>query len=234
MSRNPPAFPCSGSSEPTHGRTECLVELCRRAGRGDPVALDLLLQGIQAPVQRYLAGRLSSWPDGDDLAGDLRQEVLIRAAAALPQCRFESEQRLMAWVLRIARHVLVDHVRAARVRRETVPRLTLEQLAEDVSLERWRSSGAANSQVGLLEAVAAEAMMNLPEHTRELLRLRVQLGLTWKEVGHALGTTEAAAKRRFQRTQASLRFRLRDAVRALSPGERERLPAWAAELAGPR
>ena len=47
----------------------------------------------------------------------------------------------------------------------------------------------------------------------------------------ALGTTEAGAKRRFQRAQATLRTRFRETVRALSPRERSRLPGWAAELA---
>ncbi|HEX2208614.1 MAG TPA: sigma-70 family RNA polymerase sigma factor [Longimicrobium sp.] len=228
-----------------------LAELARRAGRGDRAALNQLLTAVQDAVHGYLSRRLAGAPDGYDQAGDLRQVVLLRAADAVPRCHFEDDRRLMAWVLTIARRVLIDHVRSERARREVLPWQRLDTLAadppldgwqnvtapdlwldEDPPLDAWESAASADASDPLAAAVAG-IVAALPEATRELLRLRVQLGCTWREVAQVLKTTEAGAKRRYQRAQVSLRARFRAVVCAMSPSERARLPAWAAALAGP-
>lgn len=213
---SPAATPCAPSSD-------SLAELGRLACGGDGPALDRLLRAVQTPVHRFLLARLAPRADANDVAGDLLQEVLIRAAAALPRCRFMSGERLVAWVLTIARHVLVDHHRVERARREVVAHEALDRAVEGASLARWRSDAGDHGRSELLEELAAAAMGGLPERTRELLRLRVQLGCTWKEVGAVLGTTEAGAKRRFQRAQVALRTRFRALLDAVPPARRERL-----------
>lgn len=200
-----------------------LVEAFRKATSGNEQAMDAALRALQGPVQRYLARRLAGCPDGDDLAGDLCQEVLLRAAGALPRCHFENEQRAVAWGLRIARHVLVDHVRAERTRHRLVSSDTLELLAQRAALAQWQSGHHAADAGDLLDDVAARAMAGLPRQTVELFRLRVQLGRTWPEVGAALGTTASGAKRRFQRAQVALRARFLAVFDALPQAEREGL-----------
>lgn len=200
-----------------------LGELGRRASGGDPVALNQLLREVQDTVQRYLASRLSASADADDVAGDLRQEVLIRAAGAVGRCTFESDRAVVGWVLTIARNVLVDHVRAERGRGHVVTRGELEPLAQNAALARWQRPAEDAAAGALLEEMTAQALCGLPEPTRDLVRLRVQLGLTWKEVGAALGTTESGAKRRFQRSQASLRARFLSLLDALPPIARKTL-----------
>jgi DNA-directed RNA polymerase specialized sigma24 family protein len=163
--------------------------------------MDAVLRVFQEPVQRYLMRRLAQCPDGHDVAGDLRQEVLLRAAGALSRCHFESEQRAVAWVLRITRHVL----------------------AERAALAQWQSGHHVRDASDLLDDVAGRAMAGLPRQTVELFRLRVQMGLTWPEVGVALGTTTNGAKRRFQRAQVALRARFLAVFDALPRAERDAL-----------
>jgi RNA polymerase sigma-70 factor (ECF subfamily) len=210
-----------------------LAELGRRARRGDTDALNQLLNALQGHVQRYLSRRLATTPDGEDQARDLGQEVLVRTAAALARCRFEDDRRLMAWVLTVARRILIDHVRARRARHEVVPRQELDELAARASLASWQNAPAAAGPCAPVAEAVAQAVASMPDATRELLRLRVHMGCTWKEVAAALDTTEAGAKRRFQRAQATLRARFREIVCSMAPGERKRLPGWAAELVGP-
>ncbi|WP_420127570.1 RNA polymerase sigma factor [Longimicrobium sp.] len=210
-----------------------LADLARAAARGEAPALNQLLRAVQDPVHHYLCGRLAAAGDCDDQARDLGQEVLLRAAAALPRSRFADDRRLMAWMLTIARRVLIDHVRAERARRAVVAPGDVSALDGRVALDHWRTPMAGRARGDSLAAVVAAALRALPEPTRELLRLRVQLRYTWKEVALALDTTQAGAKRRYQRAQASLRARVRVEVGALPPRERARLPAWAAALAAP-
>lgn len=200
-----------------------LAELGRRATRGDRGALDDLLRTVQAPVLRYLTRRLARHPDGDDIAGDLRQEVLLRAASAVGRCHFENDRRLLAWVLSITRNVLVDYIRGERARHPLVPGEALERMAERASLAEWQSGRREGAHGELLDRVAALAMAGLPAPTVELLRLRVQLGRTWPEVAEAMGTTASAAKRRYQRAQATLRARFLAAFAELPPAQREPL-----------
>jgi len=192
-----------------------LLALGLLAQAGNARALDRLLRRVEGPVYRYLVRRLVAAPDAEDLARDLCQDALIRTAAGLERCTFASDGRLLAWVLTIARNVLLDHLRQARGR------------AEVRGDPRWVLSAATEPPPGddaapprALETFAAEALADLPEGTAELLRLRLVAGRSWKEVGDALGIAQSAAKRRFQRAQAALRRRILARVEALPPEAR--------------
>jgi RNA polymerase sigma-70 factor (ECF subfamily) len=185
-----------------------LTELGRFAQAGCAQALEELLRRVDGPVYRYLVVRLRAAPDAQDLALDLRQEVLIRVVASLGRCTFASDGRLLAWVLTITRNVLLDHLRAARGRGEVR------------NPPAWACSVAAACDdepvpPHPLEGFVAETLAGLPEATAELLRLRLIGGRSWKEVGGALGIAESAAKRRFQRAQAALRRQILARVDAL-------------------
>lgn len=207
-----------------------LADLGRRARGGDHDALNQLLQAVQGHVRRYLSRRLFAVPDGEDLARDLGQEVLVRTAAALSRCEFDDDRRLMAWVLTVAKHLLIDHIRAERARGEVLPEKQMDALAARASLARWQAGPAGPAPSAPLAAAVARAVAAMPEATRELLRLRVDTGCTWKKVAAALDTTEAGAKRRFQRAQATLRVRVRQALDEMSSKEQTMLPGWAAKL----
>jgi RNA polymerase sigma-70 factor (ECF subfamily) len=193
------------------------VELGRRAQAGSAQALDCLLRRVQHPVYRYLVCRLAAQPDAEDLARDLCQEALIRAVSSIGRCTFASDGRLLAWLLAIARNVLLDHLRHARRR------------AEVRGEAHWAHTAAAGLLPGdeappprLLETFAAEALAQVPEATAELLRLRLVSGRSWKEVAGELGIAESAAKRRFQRVQAALRRQILSRLGELSPEARRR------------
>jgi RNA polymerase sigma-70 factor (ECF subfamily) len=202
------------SREPKRALPGSLTSLARLAQAGSARELDCLLRRVEKPAYRYLVSRLVSAPDAEDLARDLCQEVLIRAMTSLERCTFESDGRLLAWVLTIARNVLLDHLRRTRVRPEVradVPGTRAVPAA---------SPGDETATSHLLEALAAEALAEVPETTAELLRLRLVGGRSWKEVAAALGIAETAAKRRFQRAQVTLRRHILAQVDELPPEAR--------------
>jgi RNA polymerase sigma-70 factor (ECF subfamily) len=209
-----------------------LVTLIHLARTGCPRALDRLVREVEGPIYRYLLGRLRAAPDAEDLARDLCQETLIRAVASIARGTFASDARLLSWGLTIARNVLLDHLRQARGR------------AEVRGDAHWAHVAAAGSLPGEeappprpLETFAAEALAQVPESTAELLRLRLVGGRTWSEVARALGISESAAKRRFQRAQAALRRQILARVDALPSEDRrsaslQRLPGGADRMDG--
>jgi len=134
--------------------------LVRSAQAGCARALDRLLREVEGPVYRYLVGRLRAAPDAEDLARDLCQDTLIRAAASLRLGTFASDGRLLSWGLTIARNVLLDHLRQTRGR------------AEVRGEEHWARAEAAGLPPDeeapaprRLEAAAAEALAEVPEAT---------------------------------------------------------------------
>ena len=104
-----------------------------------------------------------------------------------------------AWVLRIARNAVIDHVRARR------PHLDVDALGDLLPgdgdplrdlLERER--------LGDLAARVAE----LPPEIREMLALRHGDGLRHREIAELLGLSEAAVKQRMSRALRALRAQL--------------------------
>jgi RNA polymerase sigma factor (sigma-70 family) len=207
-----------------------LAALGCRARRGDPQALNRLLQRVADPVHRYLVARVRHQREPEEVARDLSQEVLLRAAAHVARCTFATDERLLAWVLTIARNVLVDFARAERNGAAALPDAELAAAWDRASLRAWEARGA-ECRASRVAALFDEGVIpTMPEQTAELLRLRVLAGAEWKEVAAALGTTAAGAKRRFQRAQATLRGRLLDLLRELPEHERRALDGWTRRL----
>jgi RNA polymerase sigma-70 factor (ECF subfamily) len=124
-------------------------------------------------------------------AEELTQDVFAAAAAGLPDAR-EGDPPVLAWLYTVARRRFVDETR--RLRRE-----------ERVDLPETRSS----SDYGPFVARALrEALGALPGGQSQVLVLKLLRGLTFAEIGHEVGLTEAAAKMRFRRALEALREEL--------------------------
>jgi RNA polymerase sigma factor (sigma-70 family) len=124
-------------------------------------------------------------------AEELTQDVFAAAAAGLPDAQ-EGDPPVLAWLYTVARRRFVDETR--RLRRE-----------ERVDLPETRSS----SDYGPFVARALrEALGALPGGQSQVLVLKLLRGLTFAEIGHEVGLTEAAAKMRFRRALETLRAEL--------------------------
>lgn len=124
-------------------------------------------------------------------AEELTQDVFAAAAAGLPDAQ-EGDPPVLAWLYTVARRRFVDETR--RLRRE-----------ERVDLPETRSS----SDYGPFVARALrEALGALPGGQSQVLVLKLLRGLTFAEIGHEVGLTEAAAKMRFRRALEALREEL--------------------------
>src|SRR5205823_9000402 len=91
------------------GRDAGLDVLGRAAASGDVAALGHLYDKLLAPIYRYIALRVRSREDAEDLT----QLVFERIVAGLPRYR-PGSRPFAAWVLRIARNPVIDSVRRER------------------------------------------------------------------------------------------------------------------------
>lgn len=135
-----------------------------------------------------------------DEAEDLTAETFLRAVRAAR--RFDpARASAQTWLLTIARHVLIDHVRSARVRRH----VGFEEL-RDLPVD----APSPEERMLRREAVAEvlDAMAAMRPEDREILSLRFGGELEIPEIAAALGVRAGAVRTRLWRAIERLRERL--------------------------
>jgi RNA polymerase sigma-70 factor (ECF subfamily) len=162
-----------------------LHALSARAVVGDAVATERLLGIVHRLVRRYCRARLSRFPGAEHAADDVAQEVCIAVISALPRYRDEGRP-FEAFVYRIAANKGADAQRASY--RSAGPYAELPDQVETADGPEEAAMRGADAQR------ARELLSALPETLRELLVLRVAVGLSAEETGRALGMSAGAVR----------------------------------------
>ena len=147
-------------------------------------------------------------------AEEMLQEVCLRVIRA--KDRYQRTARFTTWIYTIARNLCVDESRRQKFRR-TVPLeakrrgrggdLGLSVL--DVTESKQVSTDVASEGNKIRERVA-EAIRNLPDDQREVFMMRQFGGLSFKQIGEAVGAPENTVKSRMRYALEKLRGDLRD------------------------
>jgi RNA polymerase sigma-70 factor (ECF subfamily) len=150
---------------------------------------------------------------GDDTAADEgTQEVFFRAYDRLSSLR--EQDRVLPWLLGIARNVSLEQYRARR--RNVVVALPEEPgpdaLDADACAHLDEALHALSPESLLLgretEVLVARALQALPEERRAALLLRVDHGLSYDEIAQLMGWSLAKVKVELHRARGALRARL--------------------------
>ncbi|MFT5685149.1 MAG: RNA polymerase sigma-70 factor (ECF subfamily) [Myxococcota bacterium] len=147
---------------------------------GDPDALRMLIARHRAPLMGFLTSRV-----GRD-AEDLYQETWDRAIGALS--RYEDRGTFRAWLLQIARRLIIDHRRRASARIQLLPTESPPDLPSHTTpyhhtATRQLSEATDSALAALAPEVAAVVRMRLIDHlpfkqiaARERIPLNTALG----------------------------------------------------------
>lgn len=156
------------------------------ASQGDRAALAQVLASIRPLVVRYCRARVGSAERGQHSADDVAQEVCLAVMTALP--RYQDQGRpFMAFVYGIAAHKVADaHRSTARNRSDPVA-----DVPEVMSLEDSPEEHALNAETSR----QMKALLGtLPEKQREILIMRLVVGLSAEETAAAVGSTAGAVR----------------------------------------
>jgi RNA polymerase sigma-70 factor (ECF subfamily) len=180
-------------------------ELVRSAMAGDRAAVGRLLAIVRPVVVRYCRARLSR-PDGALIsADDVAQEVCIAVLTALPRYRAQGRP-FLAFVYGIAANKVIDaHRSAARNRAEPV-----EDLPDPVETADGPEERALRVE---MSEELGRRLDTLPARQREILVLRVAVGLSAEETAQAVGSTPGAVRVAQHRALARLRSAVSEDVR---------------------
>ncbi|MEU4442155.1 sigma-70 family RNA polymerase sigma factor [Actinosynnema sp. NPDC050801] len=173
------------------------------AVRGDRRAVEALLAEIRPVVVKYCRARIGRGQRSSASAEDVAQEVCLAVLKALPNYR-EQGRPFLAFVYGIAAHKVADaHRASARNRAECVPELP-DSAGAEPGPELRALQGELSDRMGQLLGV-------LPDRQREILVMRIVLGLSAEETAEAVGSTPGAVRVAQHRALARLRKALDEA-----------------------
>ena len=175
---------------------------------GDDGARDELLSAVRLMVHRYCRARLGRLPGSEHVADDVAQEVCLAMLYALPRYRDEGRP-FESFVFAIAAHKVADAQRSAM--RAAVPTDALPDAPDT-------GPGPEDQAVRHSEAALVRSLLDrLPSVQRELLILRVAVGLSAQETGVVLGMTSGAVRVAQHRALSRLRVLASHATAGLAP-----------------
>ncbi len=177
------------------GRTpdEALVE---RARGGDPRAMDELVKRHHASAYRIALGILRD----EDGAADVAQDAFLKAFRGLDTFRGEASFR--TWLLTIARNEARGFLRKAARRKESGLDTAGPLASSEESPEEALQAGQESRRMAAL-------LDRLPEKQRQAVTLRIYEGLSFREVGAIIGSSEGAARVNYHHGIKRLREMLR-------------------------
>ena len=161
----------------TDERTD--LDLVARWMAGEQRAATLLVERHAAAVSRFVAS-IGARAEAEEVV----QDTFVRAFGSLHS--FRADSSLRTWLFTIERRLILDRRRSERRRRD------------DTSVD---DADAATEFDALDEIVADEAESRVKKAVEQLSRLqkevfllRVNEGLSYKEIAEVVGSTEGAAR----------------------------------------
>jgi len=161
------------SNEPTD------AELIRQWRSGDGLAATRLVERHAPGLARFVTGEGER--DGVD---EVVQDTFVRAFGAIDSFRGDSAFR--TWLFTIARRLILDRRRSERRSRVVS---TVQEGDAVTTFDALDTIVADESMLQVRRAVA-----QLSQKQREVFTLRLEQGLSYKEIAELVGSTEGAAR----------------------------------------
>lgn len=154
-------------------------ELIERWKAGDSRAATMLVSRHADALARFAA---SSGERGE--IEELVQDTFVRAFSSIDS--FRGESSLRTWLFTIERRLMLDRRRSERRQRTTVPVQPSDAVTEYDALDSMLAEE--------VESRVRKAVDDLSPTQKEVFTLRVEQGMSYKEIAEIVGTTEGAAR----------------------------------------
>ena len=148
--------------------------------RDNETKLANLYEEYYDKIARYAYVRIGERTDAEDIAG----EVFLKALQSLKSYK-ERGVPMQAWLFRIAHNLVIDYFRKTK-KQQTVP-------IDNIQLEA-NTNPVTMAETNIDIERMKQAMLQLTEEQREVLRLRFFGGLTSREAGDILKKSDGAVR----------------------------------------
>ena len=175
------------------------LAIIRRVQKGDVNAFEALVRAYEKNVYNLALRMMGNAQDAEDMA----QEAFLKAYNSLPG--FRGDSRFSVWLYRIVSNVCLDQLRK-KSKRPTVSLSMEDEDGEETQLDL--PDTAQSPEEALEKKLTREAvrrgLAQLPEDARQILLLREIQGLSYEEIGEALGLEAGTVKSRIFRARKRL------------------------------
>ena len=173
-------------------------KVIQRVLGGDQSAFEALFLANQKNVYN-LALKITA---NEDDALDISQEAFLKAYAQLGS--FRGESRFSVWMYRMTHNLCIDFLR--KKSRAKVVSLTYEDDDDvgELEIPDLRSLPENDTIRRELRGTIDESIGELSPKHREILMMREITGLSYEEIGAALGISEGTVKSRLARARQNL------------------------------
>ncbi|MFG3341605.1 sigma-70 family RNA polymerase sigma factor [Glycomyces sp. NPDC048151] len=163
-----------------------VADLVARAQDGDPSAFGEIYDRYNETVYRYIYFRVNN----AQLAEDLASETFLRALRRISSFSWQG-RAFGAWLVTIARNLVVDHFKSGRYRLEIVKP---DVLGTDSPETDPTTSPETAALEKLTNATLLTAVKKLNPDQQECIVLRFLQGFTVAETARTMGKNEGAVK----------------------------------------
>lgn len=163
-----------------------VADLVARAQDGDPNAFGEIYDRYSETVYRYIYFRVNN----AQLAEDLASETFLRALRRISSFSWQG-RAFGAWLVTIARNLVVDHFKSGRYRLEIVKP---DVLGTDSPETDPTTSPETAALEKLTNATLLTAVKKLNPDQQECIVLRFLQGFTVAETARTMGKNEGAVK----------------------------------------
>jgi RNA polymerase sigma-70 factor, ECF subfamily len=179
----PAAAPdATAGAAPLPADQRAVWELVRRAQAGDAEGFGELYDRYVDVVFRYLFHKVGDRATAEDFTS----ETFVRALRRIDSLTFQGRD-VGAWLVTIARNIVLDHVKSSRHRLE-VP------TADMRDADRATAGPEETVLQRLADAELMAGVARLSDEQRECLQLRFVQGLSVAETAAAMGKKDGAVK----------------------------------------
>jgi RNA polymerase sigma-70 factor (TIGR02952 family) len=178
----PPLAPAGPATARPAGDQEELRDLVLRARAGESDAFAALYDRYVDMVYRYVYYRVGAHP----LAEDLTSETFLRALRRMSVFTWQGKD-FGAWLVTIARNLVLDHFKSSRYRMEICT-------AEPEDGDRWEEGPERAVLDSFTHRALFSAVRALGSEQRECVVLRFLHGLSVAETAVVMGKNSGAVK----------------------------------------
>ena len=151
-------------------------ELVDKFVSGDPISLEILINRYRKQVYTYILLLVKN----SYLAEDIFQDTFIKVIKSLDEGKYQDSGKFLAWVLRIAHNLVIDHYR----KEKQLNAVSKEDFGLDILNSRKYAVRNAEESI-ITEQIRKdlrELIDYLPREQKEVLILRQYCELSFKEI----------------------------------------------------
>lgn len=156
--------------------------LVRSFQSGDSSSLSKLLRQNQSKVYGFILSKVQD----SELAKDLLQDTFVKIIQSLKQNKYNEQGKFISWSLRIAHNIIIDHFRREKrlPKHENAHGMDVFDFIEDYCISH--ESKMINRQIF---SELKELIASLPQDQKQIIHLRIFMGMSFKEIAEQTGVS---------------------------------------------